>query len=316
LASQAIERANIAQNPGVYSKYTFWDEHGTGRASAIQRQYFESGAEFVWNRQTQLRVSGDYWLESPDFAPQADAVGGTIRLQTVFNEYWRGLAEFTHKEYIDAPYSPTNTGQAQVTFNACDYVHLTLQYSLVDEIHNQFGLQQGTQSDNLGFLFDSDLNHYVGATGGVVLTHYTDDNKGIWVTIAPAFILLDHPHTLKLVLRGDYRDTEHASIFVFQGPTEVNIIHPYWTPQDYYRGTILLEWRHDLSADFYAGAEQFYYALRAGGGFDSTGNKDYILEGECHYDFCQHWSFEARGGIDRSSAWNGASAYVSLYYRF
>jgi hypothetical protein len=255
-------------------------------------------------------------VESPDFAAQADAVGGTIRLQTVFNEYWRAYGEFTHKEYIRGPYSPTNTGEAGLTFNARDYVHLTLQYSRIDEIHNQSGLQQGTQSDNLGFLFDSDLNHYVGMTGGMVLTHYTDDNEGIWLTLAPAFILLDHPRTLKLVLRGDYRDTSHASVFVFQGPKEVNIIHPYWTPQDYYRGTILFEWRHDLSADFYAGAEQFYYALRAGGGFDSTGNQNYILEGECHYDFAKHWAFEARGGVDRSSAWNGASAYVSLRYRF
>ena len=165
-------------------------------------------------------------------------------------------------------------------------------------------------------LFNSDLNHYVGATGGVVLTRYNDDNQGIWVTLAPAFILLDHPHTLKLTLRGDYRNTENASHFLFQGPQLVNIIHPYWTPQNYYRGTILMEWRHDLAAGFYAGAQQNYYALRLGGGFDTTGNKDIIFEGGWHYDFRQHWSFEARGGVDRSPVWNGASAYVSLIYRF
>jgi len=316
LASQAIERANIAQNPALFTRYTYWNEAGIGRASDIERQFIQSGAEFVWDRQTQLRVSADYWLESPEFAPQAQATGATIGLRTVFNEFWRASAEYTRKEYIDAPYSPTNTGQAGVTFNAWDYVHLTLQYTRLDEIHNQFGLEQGTASDNLGMLFNSDLNHYVGATGGVVLTRYNDDNQGIWVTLAPAFILLDHPHTLKLTLRGDYRNTENASHFLFQGPQLVNIIHPYWTPQNYYRGTILMEWRHDLAAGFYAGAQQNYYALRLGGGFDTTGNKDIIFEGEWHYDFRQHWSFEARGGVDRSPVWNGASAYVSLIYRF
>jgi hypothetical protein len=156
----------------------------------------------------------------------------------------------------------------------------------------------------------------VAASGGVVLTHYTDDNRGIWVTFAPAIILLDRPHTLKLVLRGDYRNTEYLSIFQFKGSELVNIIHPYWTPQDYFRGTVILEWRHDLSTDFYAGAQQHYYSLRLGGGVDSTGNKDVIFEGEWHYDFLRHWAVEAHGGLDRSPAWNGASAYVSLIYRF
>jgi tetratricopeptide (TPR) repeat protein len=316
LANQAIDRANIAQSPALFARYIYWDEKGIGRASDIERQFFQSGTEFVWNQQTQLRVSGDYWLESPGSAAQAVAAGTTIGLRTVFNEYWRASAEWTYKEYFGAPYSPTVTGQAGLTLNAWDYIHLTLQYARVDEIHNQFGLQQGVQSDNVGLLFNSDLNHYVAASGGAVWTNYTDDNRGIWVTLAPAMILLDHPHTLKLVLRGDYRNTEFPSIFEFVGSQLANIIHPYWTPQDYFRGTVILEWRHDLSTDFYAGAQQHYYALRLGGGFDSTGNKDVIAEGEWHYDFLQHWAFEAHGGVDRSPAWNGASAYVSLIYRF
>ena len=316
LTSHAIESADIAQHPALFSRYTFWDEEGIGRASDMERQYFDSGAEFVWNRQTQLWVSTDYWLESPSDGPQADAVGTTIKLQTVFNEFWRAMAEWTFKDYIDAPYRSTNTGQAKLTFNAWDYIHLTLQYSRIDELHNIFGLQQGTQSDNLGLLFDADVNHYVGATGGVVLTHYSDDNRGIWVTLAPSVLLLDHPRTLNLVFRGDFRDTERTSIFAFQGPNLVNIIHPYWTPEHYFRGTITLEWRHDLSTDFYGGGQQQYYSLKVGGGFDSTGNKNVIFEGIYHIDFLHHWSFEARGGVDRSRVWNGASADVSLIYRF
>jgi tetratricopeptide (TPR) repeat protein len=97
LASQAIEGADIAQHPALFSRYTFWDEEGIGRASDMERQYFESGAEFVWNRQTHLRVSADYWLESPSDGPQADAVGTTVNLQTVFNEFWRAMAEWTFK---------------------------------------------------------------------------------------------------------------------------------------------------------------------------------------------------------------------------
>ena len=68
LASQALERnQSILQSPALFSKYTFWHEKGIGRASDIERQHFQSGAEVVWNSQTQIQVSGDYWLESPSF---------------------------------------------------------------------------------------------------------------------------------------------------------------------------------------------------------------------------------------------------------
>jgi predicted Zn-dependent protease len=169
LASQALERdLNILQHPAIFSKYTYWDEKGIGRASDIQRQQFQSGIEVIWNSQTQLRVSGDYWYESPGSAAHADAAGVTLGFRTVFNEYWRASGEWSHKEYFQSRYDNTETGNADLTFNAWDYAHLTLQYARIDELHNEFGLQQGVQSDNVGLLADSNLNHYVDVKSGVV----------------------------------------------------------------------------------------------------------------------------------------------------
>ena len=153
-------------------------------------------------------------------------------------------------------------------------------------------------------------------SGGATWSHYTDNNQGIWLTIAPAFILLDEPEMLKLVVRGDYRNTENLSADVFEGGKLVNIIHPYWTPQDYTRGTLILEWRQQFSRETFAGAQQHYLALRVGGGIDSTGNKNLLLEAEWHYDFLKHWTLEARGTLDRSPAWNGTAASLAVIYRF
>jgi tetratricopeptide (TPR) repeat protein len=317
LAGQALEREqSVLQQPAIFSKYTFWDENGIGRASDIERQQFQSGVEVLWHRQTQLYVAGDYWNEAPGSGAHADAAGVTLGFNTVLNENWQAAGEWSYKDYFQSRYNNTDTGHANLTFNAWDYAHLTLQYARVDELHNEFGLLDGVQSDNVGLLVDSNLNHYVEVNSGVVWTHYTDTNQGVWVTLAPAFILLDHPHELKLVLRGDYRDTEYASIFEFQGPKLANIVHPYWTPQNYYRGTVILEWRQDLTRDSYSGGRQNYYALRLGGGFDSTANKDVIFEAEWHYDFLERWALEVHGTVDRSPAWNGAAAIVSLIYRF
>jgi tetratricopeptide (TPR) repeat protein len=316
LAAEALERQSLSQNPAIFTQYTYWNEKGIGRASDIERHHVRSGAEFVWNSQSQFFFSGDYWLERPGSGTSASAAGGTLGVRTVFNEYLRASGEWSHKEYFDSRHNSTDTGNANVTFDAWDYVHLTAQYARLDELHNKFGLAQGVQSDNLSLLFDSPVNHYIDITGGATWTHYTDDNSGIWLTVAPSFILHDHPYTVKLLLRGDYRDTSKQSIFENEGARLRNIIHPYWTPQDYARGTAILEWRHDFSREFYAGAQQHYYALHVGVGIDSTGNNNYLVEAEWHYEFLKHWTVEARGGVDRSPAWDGASAFLSVTYRF
>jgi hypothetical protein len=127
LASQALERESIRQNPEVFFKYTYWNENGIGRASDIERQQIQSGAEFAWNSQTRITFSADYWDEAPGTGGHADAAGPTIGVRTVLSEYWRASAEWSHKEYFDSRFHPTDTGQGNITFNAWDYVHLTLQ---------------------------------------------------------------------------------------------------------------------------------------------------------------------------------------------
>ena len=316
VADQALELERVREHPAFFAEYTYFDEKGISRNADIALQRYQVGAQFFWNPQTRIRFSGNYWYVEPGTGPHADAAGATVGISTVFNEYWRASAEWTNKQYYDAPFSATNTGQGDITFNAWDYVHLTLQYARLDLLDNQFALEQGVQSDNLSLLYDSTINHNIAVSGGATWTRYTDHNQGIWFTIAPAFILLDEPHTLKLVVRGDYRDTQKTSMDVFKGPTLVNIIHPYWTPQEYTRGLVILEWRHQLSRELFAGAEQHYYALRIGGGIDSTGNKNLLLEAEWHYDFLEHWTLEVRGTLDRSPAWNGTAASLDLIYRF
>jgi hypothetical protein len=173
------------------------------------------------------------------------------------------------------------------------------------------------QADNVSLMFNSDIHHNVALSGSATWIHYTDNNEGVWVYVEPKFLLLDEPQqALKLFLRGEYRNTRDTSVNVFRGPQQVNIIHPYWTPNGYTKGSVILEWHQELSPVLFAGDQQHYFALRLGGGFDSTGNDNILIEGEWHYDFLKHWTLEARGTVDRSPAWNGAFATLSVLYRF
>ena len=52
------------------------------------------------------------------------------------------------------------------------------------------------------------------------------------------------------------------------------------------------------------------------GGTDSTENPSIHAEIWWHLDFAEKWSIETRGMIERSQQWNGASAWLSLLYRF
>jgi tetratricopeptide (TPR) repeat protein len=317
IAAEALELKQIHEHPGLFAEYNYFDEKGTSRNADIAIQRFQSGGQFFWNSQTRLRIGGNYWFVEPGSGPHADAAGPTIGINTVFNEYWRASAEWTNKQYYDAPFSATNTGRADLAFNAWDYVHLTLQYARLDVLDNNFALQQGVQADNVSLLFNSDLTHNVAVSGTATWIHYTDHNEGVWLLVEPKFLLLDRPQeAVNLILRGEYRNTRDLSADVFQGPRLVNIIHPYWTPDEYTKGSVILEWRQEFLPLLFAGDQQHYFALRVGGGFDSTGNKNVFVEGAWHYDFLKHWTLEARGTVDRSPAWDGAFATMSLIYRF
>ena len=48
--------------------------------------------------------------------------------------------------------------------------------------------------------------------------------------------------------------------------------HPYWTPQDWLGGALVVEWYHDLSKLFFCGGQLNYYDLRLSLGTDTENN--------------------------------------------
>ena len=96
LANQAIERREFSPKSGPFHAVYLLGRDGYWPCFRHRAAISPIRRRFVWNRQTQIRVSGDYWLESPGSAAQAGAAGATIGLRTVFNEYWRAFAEWTH----------------------------------------------------------------------------------------------------------------------------------------------------------------------------------------------------------------------------
>ena len=129
-------------------------------------------------------------------------------------------------------------------------------------------------------------------------------------------LLIQHPRELKLILRGDYRNTSEKDREIWQNGQLVDIVHPYWSPQDYFAGAASLEWRHDLAKNYFAGAKLNYYDLICTFSTDTEDNPGVALGGEWCYDLNQHVAFRVAGMIHRSRKWDAEQLSLRLTGRF
>lgn len=316
-ASLALEREEILNSPAAQVSYLFLDEDGSDRLSDITRQRIRETFELPIDHDYYFRVSANQWFESPNrFETTYTAQGPSFEVGGIFNEYLSASGSFVYKNYNKRGIEDTFGGSARLTFNAWDYVKLGAAYLHEDVIHNIYGIEQGTQSDSIELSANSWLNHWFEIDGLAAYRHYNDNNNAFESRLTAGAIVLDHPTTLKLLAGGEFRDTEKESKPIFDDGEQVNVIFPYWTPQNYFRGIVSIEWRHDLAKFFFADAELHYYALRVSGSYDTDSNPSIGFEGEYRFDFLQRWSFHVIGGLERSPQWDGASAWSSLTYRF
>ena len=318
MAGVGRSQAAINARPAAIGSYWYWDEKGTGRLSDITRQRIRAGGEIPVDSRFYVRAFSESWIEQPDDGVESFfAQGFALEAGGAINEWLSASAHYAFKAYTDPALAPTNTGGADVSVNLDDYATLTLGYAREDEIHNRFSLFQGTQADNFALEARSVPLRQLELTTKFVLRRYTDANWQQDVKADIGILLLDHPHSLKLVFTGQYLNTEHQSIFLTDAAGQTtDVIHPYWTPRTYFRGLIGLEWRQDLARDFFAGAPRHYYGLVVRGGTDTTRNNSISFAAEYLIDLAERWTFQAQIGVERSPQWNGASAFSSLSYRF
>ncbi|HNT44021.1 MAG TPA: hypothetical protein PKN85_06140, partial [Syntrophorhabdaceae bacterium] len=145
---------------------------------------------------------------------------------------------------------------------------------------------------------------------------YNDSNSGSLFSLAAGYALTDHPRTFKVAASGETRNTRHDNEYVYRNGELVDIIHPYWAPRDYLAGSVLLEWRHDLSKTFICGAEQHFYDLKASFGTDSENNPYAKIEGEWSWEFLKHWLVGIKALAHTSPKWDATGAWAWLRYRF
>jgi tetratricopeptide (TPR) repeat protein len=319
LAGLALERQEIRSRPALKMGHTYWDEKGRGQhaVSQISRNITDWTMDVPIKCRHHLQISAHRWFERPKDGPSRFwANGHTVGLNGLLTPYFRYDLSWTRKYYQESYIPDRNTGHVKLWFNLRDYAKLGLGYERTNEIYNTFGIQQGTQADNLWVSLSSYLTRKLAVEAQAKYISFNDSNNEQVYAFATSYDFTDHPRVFRVKLKGEYRDTAKLNEYIYQGDQLLTIIHPYWTPRNYLGGALVLEWYHDLSKFFFCGSEKHYYAIRTILSNDTTGNKGYGFEAEWNYEFKKHWSLNAKGFLNRSNQWDANAAWASIQYQF
>ena len=317
LAGKALERVKIRRNPSVKLGQIYWAERGRDGLTEIDRYRTDLGVDVPIDCRFHLKLTGHHWIEHPGFTDESYGANGfTLGAGGTLNPYIKGEAGWTKKIYRDDEFENTDTGYAHLWFNFRDYAVVGLGYDRTDELYNYFGIRQGIQANSWWMSIDSDITRRLEVMGQAKYMSYNDDNDGQRYLLGAGYSFTDHPRIFKIALTGEYRNTKNHDVYQYEDDQLVNIIHPYWTPQDYYAGGITFEWYHDLSKLLFCGSQLHFYDLALTLGTDTESNPSVELRGGWHYEFLNHWTFSITGLIHRSQLWKAEGMWADIRYQF
>lgn len=316
-AHLALARERIRQRPAVRGSYGYWHETGRGDLADITR------------RQEALQVS---WPLAQRYAVRLAGRQGTDTTRAG-NRHWQGhlmelegrLGTWTHlgagwesRFYRTVTPQPPDVqgGWLRAGTRLGDVLMLNLELARRQQAANEVALQQAITTDTLGLSIQRDLTRRLRLTGLLNAGTYSDANRAWHGGLLAEYALTDHPRTLTLGLRGDYRHTRHESRFLYEGLQLRNIVHPYWTPQQYYAGQVSVTWRHDYANPLFCGGAERFYELQVFAGTDSEHNPALNLEGRWHHEFTPRLTLALSGSLHRSSEWKAEGLAVYLNYAF
>ncbi len=113
-----------------------------------------------------------------------------------------------------------------------------------------------------------------------------------------------------------YWNIADASVFSPGPDPFLDMIHPYWTPQDYYMGGVGLEWKEWLSWDRFDGAQHCWVSFSLMKRWDNQSKNYTIYRGMLGWDITRRLSGYALGEYNEGSPYQGTWAYGGLAWKF
>ncbi|WP_020585649.1 tetratricopeptide repeat protein [Desulfobacter curvatus] len=317
IARTALEGNKIRRNPSVRTDYYYSREQGRGELSQIKHQRYDLGLDIPFLCRYHFRIMGHRWQESPlGYHDTYELKGHTFELSGVITPEIQGMLRWTKKYGDGEKFGGTDSGNAHLWLNLKDYLKIGLGFDRLDLFDNDFAIQQETQADAWWFGVTSNPARQldIGAKGQYL--SYSDGNYEKKGELSVGYAFTDHPKIFKTTLKAEYRDTRETNIYQYQGDDLINIIHPYWTPDEYLEGGISFEWYHDLSTLFFCGSQRHFYEIAVSLEQNSDQNPSVELSLKWHLEFNPHWMVNIEGLVHRSGEWDANRFQAAVRYQF
>lgn len=297
--------------------FSYWREIGSGTfsQSQIARYRFDAIFEQPLSCSSHLRFIQQAFVENPFFNFKFyPAEGQAFEADGVFNEHLRGFTSISYKNYFGKFKSRVST-RNNVEYRFNDYLQARIGCDYENEIYNFFSLKQGIQALSNWVILRSDLNHYWNVEAGFQNLNYSDNNNQVHANLTTRIALTDDPLLFQIIVDGNYRNTVHDSVSITLDNELVDVIHPYWTPQAYFAGSLTVQGRYDYRNIITCESPNRYIDLKITGETDNVNNPSIqaTLEWRHEYDQC---GFEIKGLIHRSPLWNAEGLWASFFYHF
>lgn len=317
LVKMALKRNLMREHLLLQSNYTYWREQGSGQfsQSQIARQQFDECVEWSPSCNDHFRFMQNIWVEYPFFTKKYyPAEGQTLEVEHTFNGYVKGLASATRKNYFQK-FPSRYTYLGTLWFNLYDFVNLGFGFERRNEIYNYFTLKQGIQAKVYWLSVKANSHSWTTATTYRHLD-YNDSNTVDHYNLMISYAFTDSPTIFKMICNANYLNAAHLTrIIVNPFGQMINVIHPYWTPDNYYSGGVTLEFRYNYAYFEYCEAPQRYFDIKLTGEDDTAHNPSIQLAINWKHEFI-HWGFEITGLFHRSRLWNADGIWAQAYYRF
>jgi Tfp pilus assembly protein PilF len=316
-AGMALERAEMKVQPKIALDYTYWSTKGYGDLDQVGRYEFNTTFTYCPSCREQVVFAQRNWIEHTYFDNHYHhAVGQTLEWNRRFTGYFSAQAGVTHKQY-NHRYGTVYSCFFNTRFDLWDRLYIDMGFRNRDDVYNIFNLQQKTQEKIWWVAMQAFPTHRTELISRLEYSQYNDFNSLVHGILNGNYTVMEYPGILKACLTVEYRNTAHTNIFIYSpNGTLLNIIHPYWAPQDYVFGQFLLEWRHDYGELQFEEAPVRYYDIKAAIGTDNNDNPFFSVKLEWYHEFYSHWKINVSGFIERSPMWNAKGLWCNVTYQF
>ena len=299
-------------------KNTLWAEDGRGGLSGITRERIELFRKRHMTEEATVSLCCGAMLENPYLASGPLSIGYfgvnydqalNIRTQLALGAIYK----FSGGPSTKRPF----LGNASINYLCEQGIRTIIGYERKDEFYNGFGLLQDIQSDSVFISLTAPVSHKTTLDGLYRFLRYTDHNFLNMGVIGWKRMLTDNPCNLNIAAQLEYRNTEKPDIFIYNAAGNIiDIIHPYWCPQQYCAWRGWLEWNHNLSTFDFWGSQKHYYTIRVSGFSDSEHNPGASTFLEWHLDWDKSWSVQASGYLHYSVQWKAVGYWLSIGRHF